>query len=171
MSNKPKWGYDQDKKMLNKIRSLNESFQSNKNRLVEEDQPEQDSSDKSYTAIDNGIGVEVSSDGKKIELTTEQRNGLSQLVDSFKEQVSDSVTFPVGFNIKDNEIRLDGELTDKDFSFVLIKNSETPGVYINCNMTKLDFDILEILEKLEKFEHVYMDAATKLIDELKQGNL
>lgn len=172
MSNKQKWGYDEDKKMLNKLRSLNESFYTTKKRIVEEDEAEtSDSENKSFTAIDDGIGVEVTNNGKKVELSSEQRNALSQLVQSFKEQVSDIVTFPVGFNIKEDELRLDGEITDKDISFVLIRNNQTPGIYLNCDMTKIDSEVMEVLEKLEKFEHSFMDAAKKLIDELKQGNL
>lgn len=172
MSNKQKWGYDDDKKMLSKIRSLNESLYSAKKKLTEEEEPTDiDSSNKSYTAVDDGIGVEVTSDGEKMELSSEQRNGLYQLIQNFKDQVSDMVTFPVGFNIKQDELRLDGEITDKDISFVLIRNNQTPGIYLNCDMTKIDSEVMEVLEKLEKFEHSFMDAASKLIEELKQGNL
>lgn len=171
MSNKQKWGYDQDKKMLSKIRSLNESYVLNKRKLTEEDESQPDIDNKSFTAVDDGIGVEVNSDGEKVELSTEQRNELSQLIQNFKDQVSDMVTFPVGFNIKDNEIRLDGELSEKDISFVLIRNNETPGVFINCQMTKIDSEVMELLEKLEKFEHAFMDAASKLLEGIKQGNL
>ena len=171
MSNKQKWGYDQDKKMLSKIRSLNESYVLNKRKLTEEDESQTDIDNKSFTAVDDGIGVEVNSDGEKVELSNEQRNELSQLIQNFKDQVSDMVTFPVGFNIKDNEIRLDGELSEKDISFVLIRNNETPGVFINCQMTKIDSEVMELLEKLEKFEHAFMDAASKLLEGIKQGNL
>lgn len=172
MSNKQKWGYDDDKKMLSKIRSLNESLHSAKKRLVEEDETtNSDSQNKSFTAIDDGIGVEVTNNGEKVELSTEQRNSLSQLIQGFKEQVSDLVTFPVGFNIKEDEVRLDGEITDKDISFVLIRNNQTPGIFLNCDMTKIDSEVMEVLEKLEKFEHSFMDAAVKLLDELKQSKL
>lgn len=171
MSNKQKWGYDQDKKMLSKIRSLNESYILTKRKLTEEEEPQTDSDNKSFTAIDDGIGIEVMSNGEKVELTTDQRNSLSQLIENFKDQVSDMVNFPVGFNIKDNEVRLDGELNEKDISFVLIRNDETPGIFINCEMTKIDSDVMEFLEKLQKFEHAYMDAVSKLLEGIKQGNL
>ena len=79
MSNKQKWGYDQDKKMLSKIRSLNESYVLNKRKLTEEEEPQTDSDNKSFTAIDDGIGVEVMNNGEKVELTADQKIGRAHV--------------------------------------------------------------------------------------------
>jgi hypothetical protein len=164
MSNKQNWGYDDTKKMLNKLRTLNESKSKSSSILKEEVEQTEPTADAGvdYTVI-NDVEVKIhSSDKNDMIISDEEKQAISQLIDNFRQQVAELAEFEEGFNITTDEVRLDGTISDKDISFVYVIGSES-GVYVNSNMTKLDPETIQVMDKLEKFYHTFSDSANDFI--------
>jgi hypothetical protein len=135
MQNKQMTGYDDTKKMLNTLRKLNES-KTSMNVLKEQEEVTQNQN--SDFIIINDVEVKMlSTDEMDMELQDDQKQSISGLIDNFRQQVSQIVDFEPGITINQNQIRLDGTLTDEDISFVFIAGEES-GVYINADMLKLE---------------------------------
>lgn len=163
--------YDNIKGMLKTLRGLDQArLTENKNirgsyRLINEQeetqQPEQDMKDDVMVINDVDIKI-ISSDSADMKLMDDQKNEISGLIDNFRQQVSQIVTFEPGFTIAPNQIRLDGTLTDDDVKFVFIAGKEG-GVYINAEMLKLEQNTANTLEKLAKFNETFKTTIEPLI--------
>lgn len=157
--------YDFTKGMLNKLRSLNESRTSIKtlSEQVEPVNPETTQEVKDDITVINDVDVKLlSSDEADMKLSEEQQNSISNLIDSFRQEVSQIVEFDPGMTINQNQIRLDGTLTDDDVSFVLIAGEES-GVYINADMLKVESETIIILDKLVKFGETFKTSLEPMI--------
>lgn len=180
MQNKTNIGYDETKKMLNTLRKLNESKSSYKTITEAPSQEQRISNDtpmsrpvdnKVYddvqddVAVINDVEVNIlSSDSADMKIDEEQKNTISQMIDNFKQQVSQIVDFDPGMTINENQIRLDGTITDEDISFVLIAGQEG-GLYINSDMLKMENEVMVMLDKLLKFEETFKTAMEPLISQ------
>lgn len=153
--------YDDTKKMLNTLRKLNET-KSSFNTLREQEEPTGDD----ITVI-NDVDIKlVSSDTVDLELTEEQKNTISGLIDSFREQVSQIAELKPGFTFNETQIRLDGSITDLDINFVFIVGDEG-GLYLNADMLLIDNDVMTTITKLSKFELTFRDTIEPLLRERK----
>lgn len=166
MQNKQNLGYDGIKKMLHTMRHLNENVAS-KNVLKEEAEPTPASDEQvNNVVINNNVEVKIHSvDKQDLELSDEEKNALNQLIENFKTQVSEIATFEEGFNIYTNNIRLDGNV-GSDLGFVFIAG-EDRGLYINADMLKLDNEISDTIEKLNKFQHTFEDVVNGMMSTRK----
>lgn len=163
MQYKKNIGYDETKKMLDTIRNLNINKISYK-ALKEQEDNTQTKQQKSDIEVVNDVEVNINTtDMSDLSLEQEDKDTISQMIDNFKLQVSQIVDFDPGITINENQIRLDGNLTDEDISFVFIAGQEN-GLYINSDMLKLESSTLEVLDKLIKFEEIYKTAMEALID-------
>jgi len=153
--------YDETKKLLNVIRSFN-----NKKRLFEDDVNVPNSDIKSDITNINNVDVKfVSQDESDLKLSDEQKNVLSQVIDNFKQQVTQIVEFEPGFIIKSDEIRLDGNIKDEEIVFTIIVG-ENDGLFINTNMSQITDEFVTIITKLKNFEKVFKTALEPLINDL-----
>lgn len=153
--------YDDTKKMLNTLRKLNESRSSFKT-LREQQEPTQDD-----VNVINDVDVKlVSSDNADLQLADDQKNTISSLVDSFRDQVSQIADLKPGFTFNETQIRLDGSIPDLDINFVFIAGDES-GLYINADMLMLHSEVMVMLQKLEKFEQTFKDVVEPLLRERK----
>ena len=172
MQKKTKTDYDVTRNMLKTIRTLNESKTSNRtlNEVVEFQSPEVDKAEenlKNDIIVVNDVEVKMnSSDQADLALQDSQKTAISQLIDNFKQQVSQIADFDPGITMTPDQIRFDGSLTDQDISFVFIAGKES-GVYINADMLKLEQDVANELEKLAKFQETFETAMNPLIQERK----
>ena len=147
--------------MLNTLRKLNET-KSSFNTLKEQEEPTSDD----ITVI-NDVDIKlVSSDTVDLELTEEQKNAISGLIDSFREQVSQIAELKPGFTFNETQIRLDGSITDLDINFVFIVGDEG-GLYLNADMLLIDNDVMTTITKLSKFELTFRDTIEPLLRERK----
>lgn len=147
--------------MLNTLRKLNET-KSSFNTLREQEEPTSDD----ITVI-NDVDIKlVSSDTVDLELTEEQKNTISSLIDSFREQVSQIADLKPGFTFNETQIRLDGSITDLDINFVFIVGDEG-GLYLNADMLLIDNDVITTITKLSKFELTFRDTIEPLLRERK----
>ena len=103
-----------------------------------------------------------------MKLTDEQKTSISNMIDSFKQQVTNLVDFTPGLTINTEQIRLDGHVTDLDFKFTLVSGQES-GLYIISNMTLVNQNLIDSLGKFNKFYLTYVDLMNKLIDERKNN--
>jgi hypothetical protein len=164
--------YDVTKNMLKTIRTLTESKVSS--NVINEQQTElqtpqvnnsNDENQKNDVDVVNDVDVKLlSSDQNDLKLTDQQKTAISELIDGFKQQVSQIVEFEPGMTLTREQIRLDGYLPDEDINFVFISGKES-GVYINADMLKLEQDVATSLEKLAKFEIAYKSAMDPIIQE------
>ena len=165
---KTKTDYDVTKNMLKTIRTITESKASNRtlNEAVGFQSPEVDKSDenlKNDVMVVNDVEIKMnSSDEADLTLQDSEKTAISQLIDNFKQQVSQIAEFNPGMSITKTQIRLDGKLTDEDINFVLIAG-EDAGSYINAEMLKLENNVGQILEKLVKFEETFKSSLEPLI--------
>jgi hypothetical protein len=168
MQKKQITGYDETKKMLNTLRKLNENKTSNsvikeQQEVPQQVEPEQTQKQDSDFVIINDVEVKMlSTDEMDMELKDDQKETISNLIDNFRQQVSQIVDFDPGMTINQKQIRLDGVLTDEDISFVLIAGEES-GVYINADMLKLETEVGNALEKLVKFQETFKTSMEPLI--------
>jgi hypothetical protein len=172
MQMKTKNDYDVMKGMLKTIRTITESKASNRtlNEAVGFQSPEVDKSDenlKNDIMVVNDVEIKMnSSDEADLTLQDSEKTAISQLIDNFKQQVSQIADFTPGITIASDQVRLDGSLTDQDISFVFIAGKES-GAYINADMLKLEQDVANELEKLAKFQETFETAMNPLIQERK----
>lgn len=172
-------GYDQTKTMLNTLRKLNESHQSKKaNKLLEDtefgvdmdsNKETGDSGLKDNITVINDVDVKIiSNDDADMDLTDEQKKSISDLLDNFKQQVSQIVDFEPGLTINQDQVRLDGKLSDEDISFVFIAGKDS-GVYVNAEMMKLENEVGQVLDKLVKFEETFKTTFESIINNRKNN--
>jgi len=154
--------YDFTKKMLNTIRNISESKTSTRT-LREQEEPQQHLQINNDVTVINDVDVKMlSTDQSDMKLQDDQKTAISGLIDNFRQQVSQIVEFDPGMTINQQQIRLDGKLTDEDVTFVLIAGQEG-GVYINAEMLKVEAETLAVLDKLVKFEETYKTTMEPMI--------
>jgi len=159
-------GYDETKKMLNTLRNFNVNKSSTK--TIKEDVTPQDVDSVSDTKKDditviNNVDVKLLfNDDQDNVFKDEQKQAISDLIDNFRQQVSQVVDFEPGFTVSPDQIRLDGTLTDEDISFVFIAGEEN-GVYINAEMLKLEQNVGDKLERLSKFEETFKTSIEPIL--------
>lgn len=164
MQNKKNNVYDETKKMLSTLRKLNENNISYKSVVKEQVNDTQVNPQKNDIIVVNDVEIKINtSNDNDLSLEQEDKDTISQMIDNFKQQVSQIVDFEPGVTINENQIRIDGSLTDLDISFVFIAGQEN-GLYINADMLKIEQETLETLDKLQKFEDVFKTAMEALID-------
>lgn len=177
MNTKKQTAYDQIKGMLNTIRILNESKVTKSSSLLIEDvEPQQpaepgddvpspQSSEDKFDNIEVVNEVEVkliSTDQEDVKLKDDEKNSISQLVDSFRQQVSQLADLNPGITIDESEIRLDGSITDLDINFVII-TGEDSGLYVNSDMLKVEEDTMKMFDKLLKFKPTFISAMEPIL--------
>jgi hypothetical protein len=172
MQKKIKNDYDVTRNMLKTIRTITQSKTSmgTLNEAVGFQSPEVDKAEdnlKNDVMVVNDVEIKMnSSDEADLTLQDSEKTAISQLIDNFKQQVSQIADFTPGITISPDQIRLDGSLTDQDISFVFIAGKES-GAYINADMLKLEQEVANELEKLAKFQETFETAMNPLIQERK----
>lgn len=155
--------YDETKKMLNVIRTLQNNY------LAEQSNDVPDSEIKDDISVINDVDVKfISSDTSDLKMGEDDKQTISQVIDNFKQQVSQIVEFDPGFTIKPNEIRLDGNIKDEEIIFTLVAG-ENDGLYINTNMSEVNDEFVDVLTKLKNFQKVFKSSLEPLIDKLQNN--
>ena len=160
MQNRRNIGYDETKKMLDTLRRLTEST---KNAKILKEDISVNTETKDEIDVINDVDVKMlSTDNMDMKLTDEQKNAISGLVDSFRQQVSELANLEPGFTINMNQIRLDGSISNEDINFVLISGEEA-GFYVNADMLKIETETVTMIDKLSKFQLVFEDTLNPII--------
>lgn len=165
--------YDQTKKMLNTLRRINENKGTYGNILREDDQEQPtiggDTDTEDDITVINGVDIKmVSSDEMDMKISEDDKTAISGLIDNIKSQVSNLIDFEPGITITQEQIRLDGSITDQDINFVFIAGEEN-GIYINADMLKLETEVIDIITKLEKFNQTFSTTMNDIITKRKNN--
>lgn len=157
--------YEDTKKMLNVIRNINENIKSSKTKIILEQLENQNNN----TLNINGVDIKLLfTDSMDKELTIEQKETISNLIDSFKNEVAQLVNFEPGISINEKQARFDGVIEDYDIKFTYISGDES-GVYINAEMFELNNEIIILLDKLYKFSVTYKQTFDNILS-FRQNN-
>lgn len=174
--------YDDTKRMLNVLRNFKSPSKANLterrhyygeqdvptgNETFDNDQEQQDDE----SGVDNVNDVDIkmiSSDERDMTLTDEQKTMISGLIDSFREQVSQTAVLDPGFTLNVDEIRLDGNIPEDDLKFTYI-SGENAGLYINAEMLTITQETMELLTKMLNYNKQITDSM-ELILRQRQNN-
>ena len=99
--------------------------------------------------ISGGILVIHADTDKETDLTTEEKQVFQQTMDDFVSEVSDLANFEP-LNVYKNNVDWSGKVVDfdTDFYFTIGENN---GIYVTNEMTQIDDNYLEFIDKLKKF--------------------
>lgn len=164
--------YDETKKMLNTLRGLTSNGRTLNEQYVDDgDYSQEDdfntSNDDAKSDVDNVNDVDVnlvSSDNVDLQLTDQQRQEIANLIDSFREQVSQTANLEPGFTFVSGQGRLDGVIQEFNLKFVFIAGQDA-GVYINSQMLKLENETVAIIEKLVRFQDQFVASIDTMLRE------
>jgi len=102
-----------------------------------------------------------SDDPEDLILTDEEKGKISQLIDDFRAEVSETVQFDT-LNVYDTSAKLDGRLADIGLSFTFSTGDDT-GLYLKGEMLKIDDSSLLIINKLKAFEMKFSNSINDLL--------
>jgi hypothetical protein len=153
--------YDMTKTMLGKIRNIKNLTEQEENGYSEKNL-----SDKSVVTNINGVDVTLKfEDNMDSDMTEDTKNNISNVIDNFKEQVSDGVLLEPGFMITPDTIRLDGSIIEFNVGFILITGSKN-GTFLKITeskMVELSPDFIDFIRKLNEFGKIFKDAFNDII--------
>ncbi len=162
-------GYDETKRMLNILRKFDNSTSGKSKSLREQQENPTSNPPKDDIVVINDVDVKVlTSDSMGMGLSEDQKNSISNIIDLFRQQVSDLVEFEPGMTINQSQIRLDGVIPNLDFRFTLVAGDET-GLYIISNMTKVTPELIDLLSKFNRYYQTYIDGMNDLITQRKNN--
>ena len=135
---------------------------------IEDDTEEGDFSNefKKTYRISGGLLSINSNTNRDVELTTEDKKAFQETMDEFVSEVSDLVNFDQ-LNVYDNNVDWGGKVVDfdTDFYFTIGENN---GIYITNEMTKVDDNYLDFLDKLQVYYEKFKSKWAKVIAERKK---
>jgi hypothetical protein len=177
ITSKSRNGYDDAKMMLKLVRKLQSrtapgygiiqeqedasNDQSNQGTVPNIDTKQTSGENQDFTVINN-LEVQIhSEDPEDLVLKDDEKDKISQLVDSFRTDVSETGDLNK-LHIYPNSAKLDGKIDDAGLSFTLSTGDDN-GVYLsNTSLLKIDDNSLAIINKLKVFEVKF----SNLLDEL-----
>jgi hypothetical protein len=133
---------------------------------VEEELP----NDKSQAyRISGGVLIIHADDKKDTDLTTEEKLVFQQTMDEFVSGVSDLVNFEP-LNIYKDNVDWSGKVVDfdTDFYFTIGENN---GIYITNEMTKIDDNYLDFIEKLKTYYEKFKSKWAPVIASRKKTKI
>lgn len=183
--------YDDTKKMLNILRNFkspsktnlterrhdyaeqsSQQFLSNDQSGSDEeaydsDQPQEN--DNNDVDVINDVDVKlISSDENDMVLTDEQKTAISGIIDSFRDQVSQTAELDPGFTFSPDEIRLDGIIPELDLNFTYI-TGQNAGLYINAEMLNVTQETMDVLVKMLTYNKQITDALDLILRQRKNN--
>ena len=155
--------YDEMKKFLDISRSLNEQVEELEDMETEKlDVAKEREKEKTevYT-ISAGKLVIHGDDDSQLTLTDDEKTTYQETMDDFIEQVSDLVDYKA-LHLYTNDVEWGGKLIKFDTEFVYTLG-ESNGVFITCNMSRLDEEFTETLQKLKDFYKIFSSKWAKVL--------
>lgn len=137
---------------------------------IEDDEvQEKGGMDNKYTQsyrISGGV-ININGDDKKqTDLTTEDKRVFQETMDEFVSEVSDLVNFNP-LNVYSNNVDWSGVVVDFDTEFYFTIG-ESNGIYVSNEMTQVDENYLDFINKLQTFYEKFKSKWAKVIAERKK---
>lgn len=171
---KTKNSYDEIKGMLKTMRSFNRpnSYGSLKEEIQPQqpqnpvpagnDQQQSGEEKKDFTIVNN---VEVrfnSTDSTDLQLKDDEKTKISGLIDAFRTEVSELTEFGK-LNVYPDSVKLEGRIGNLNLDFMLSAGDDNGTYLSNTSLLKLTPEIMDMLNKLKKFEAKFTDEMNNLI--------
>ena len=156
--------YDDMKKYLNLSRTLFEQTNTDDDELLDLESKRENEKTKEYT-ISSGIMVTHGYTESDLDLTDDEKNSYQSTMDEFVEQVSDLVDYEP-LNLYQNTVEWGGTLIKFDTRFMYTL-CESNGVFISCEMTRLDDEFTETIEKLKSYYKIFSSKWAKVLSDRK----
>jgi hypothetical protein len=187
MSNLHNERYDEIKSLLKKSRMLMEQNETDHQINVAKDiETKIDQDNSEYETAEDSDNTNESSPKDKVQkyrvsggilalhgkektdldITTDDKIAFQESMDEFVQEVSDLVDFNT-LNVYPNNVEWSGKVIDEDlnFTFTIGENS---GIYINADMTKVDEDFLELINKLQQYYQKFKSKWGKVLASRKK---
>lgn len=134
----------------------------------QQQQPQNNNGQSNVDAI-NDVDIKMlSNDERDMTLSDEQKTMISGLIDSFREQVSQTAELRPGFTFNVDEIRLDGNIPEFDLKFTYI-TGQNAGLYINAEMLNITQQTMDLLNKLSTYNKQITDSLELMLRQ-RQNN-
>jgi len=119
--------------------------------------------------ISGGVLIIHAEEKKDTDLTTEEKLVFQQTMDDFVSDVSDLVNFEP-LNIYKDNVDWSGKVVDfdTDFYFTIGENN---GIYITNEMTKIDDNYLDFIEKLKTYYEKFKSKWAPVIASRKKTKI
>lgn len=127
--------------------------------------PEKEDKKQGYR-ISGGILYLHGKEKKDLELTTDEKIAFQETMEEFVNEVSDLVEFNA-LNIYNNNVEWSGKLIDFDMDFIF-SIGEDGGIYVDGEMTKLDDEFEEIIQKLKSYYQKFKSKWAKILGSRKK---
>ena len=152
--------YDEMKKFLDISRNLNEQVERAEDETIDVAAEREKEKTEVYT-ISAGKLIIHGEDESELNLTDDEKTTYQETMDDFIEQVSDQVDYKP-LNLYKNDVEWGGKLIKFDTEFIFTLG-ESNGVFITSNMSRLDEDFTETLQKLKDFYKIFSSKWAKVL--------
>ena len=102
----------------------------------------------------------------ELQLTLDEKNAFKESMDEFRSEISEIVDFEP-LSVYSNKVQWSGKIPDKEINFHF-STDETNGVYIDSKMLKLDEEIVDLIEKLQKYFEKFKIKWNKILGTRKE---
>jgi len=132
-------------------------------KSADEYSSEDQSSENEDVTVINNVEVEIhSEDPEDLQLSDEEKGKVSQLIDDFRTEVSETAEFSK-LDIYSDSAKLAGNIIGMNLNFSFSTGDDT-GLYIsNPSLLKIDNDSLTMITKLKTFETKYANTINNLL--------
>ncbi len=120
------------------------------------DQQQSGEEKKDFTIVNN---VEVrfnSTDSTDLQLKDDEKTKISGLIDAFRTEVSELTEFGK-LNVYPDSVKLEGRVGNLNLDFMLSAGDDNGTYLSNTSLLKLTPEIMDMLNKLKKFETKFTD--------------
>jgi len=148
--------YDEIKGMLNVIRKYNKT--TNKKGIYEQ----VENSQKDFIVVNDVEIVLDSSDPMDHELDDENKNKISQLIDEFRDEVSELTEFNK-LHLYSNSAKLEGKIPEHNINFILSAGDDSGLFLTNTSLMKINDETTDLIEKLKQYIPKYISTMEEII--------
>jgi hypothetical protein len=138
------------------------------NEIKDDSEQEKSNEFEQKYRISGGI-ISIHGDSKQdIELTTDDKKTFQETMDEFVTEVSDLVNFNQ-LNVYGDNVDWSGQVVDYDVEFYFTIG-ENNGMYISCDMAKVDENFLDFITKLQTYYEKFKSKWAKVVASRKKTN-
>lgn len=123
---------------------------------------------KDFTIINNVEVVLNSTDELDHELKDEEKTKISQLIDDFREEVSEIAEFGK-LQIYPDSAKLDGNIGEENIGFMLSAGDDSGMFLTNSSMLRFNDENRDFINKLETFQVKFNDVLNEIIANRQQN--
>jgi len=136
-------------------------------KSVEDDMEDEKKNEAEQSYRISGGVISIHGDTKKdTDLTGDDKIAFQETMDEFVSEVSDLVNFDQ-LNVYQDKVDWSGKIVDFDIDFYFTIG-ENNGIYISGEMMKLDDNLLQVIDKLQKYYEKFKSKWARVISVRKK---